>query len=164
MTGFKLTPWRKQNRKTTSPTHLFDNLHDEVDRLFEEFASGSVWPRLARQNWEGETMPATDPSETDKFVEVSIDLPGIDEKDIDITLSDNVLTVKASRQSEAEDEAKDYHRIERTYGSFFRQIPMPCQVLEDDVQASFKKGVLTIALPKAPGAQNEQRKIEIRSA
>ena len=163
MTGLNLTPWRKHTRDTVSSSNLFDNLHEQVDRLFEEFTNGSSWPSPTRLDWDNDMAPATDLSETEKFVEVAIDLPGVEEKDIDVTLSENILTVRASRQSEAEDKTKDYHRIERSYGSYQRRIPMPCQVLGDDVQASFKKGVLKITLAKAPEARNAQKKIEIRS-
>ena len=164
MTGLNLTPWRKGRRSPATSASLFDNLHDEVDRLFEEFAGNSIWPRQSTRLLDRDIAPAVDVSETEKFVEVSADLPGIDEKDVDVTLSDNVLTIRAKRESEVEDKKKDFHRIERTYGSYFRQIPMPCEVQEDDVQASFKKGVLTVMLPKAPEARSSQKKIEVTTS
>ena len=164
MTGLNLTPWRKHNRPLSSPSSLFENLHQEVDRIFEDFSNGSSWPRLAQFSQAEDLMPAIDLSETEKFVEVFVDLPGVEDDNIDVSLSDNVLTIKATRESETENKEKDFHQVERSYGSYFRQVAMPCQVLEDDIQATFKKGVLKIVLAKAPEARTSHKKIEIRSS
>jgi HSP20 family protein len=140
----------------------FTSLQREVDRLFEDFTRGSVFAP-----W-GETdvtiAPRVDVSETDSALEVEVELPGVDEKDVDVTLSDNVLTIKGERKHEREEKKKDFHLIERSYGHFARSIPLPYEVDTDAVKAKFSKGVLKVTLPKPPAAQAKARRIEVKSA
>lgn len=135
------------------------NLRDELNRLFEDFWGGDQWlpAPLRRGNW----APALDVSETDQEVVVKADLPGIDAKDIEITVSGDLLTVKGEKKEETKEEGKSFHRVERRYGSFSRQVHLPAAVDADRIEASASKGVLTVRLPKRPEVQ--PRRIEIRA-
>lgn len=140
----------------------FTSLQREVDRLFEEFTRGSFFAPLGES--EVTIAPRVDVSETDSALEVEVELPGVDEKDVDVTLSDNVLTIKGERKQEREEKKKDFHLIERSYGRFARSIPLPFEVDTDAVKAKFAKGVLKVTLPKPPAAQTKARRIEVKSA
>ena len=145
------------------------DLHREVDRLFDDFMGGFRPLRPRGGFWGGEQsefLPTVDVSESDKEIEVTADLPGIDERDIDVTLADGVLTIKGERKAEKEekDEKKSYHRVERSYGLYTRSITLPAEVEEDKIKAEFAKGVLKIRMPKSEQAKSKVKKISIKSA
>jgi HSP20 family protein len=140
---------------------IFSSLHREIDRVFDDFTHSEHWPFRAFSSGNGKLSPRIDIAETDKKVEVTVELPGVDEKDIDISLSDDMLTVKGEKKSETEKTEKDYHLVERSYGSFERMTRLPCEVDADKVKADFKQGVLKITLPKSPEAKSKARKIAI---
>ena len=102
-----------------------------------------------------------DVSETDDAVEMTAELPGIDEKDIDLTLSDGVLTIKGEKKSEKETKERDYYLSERRYGSFARSMRVPDSVDQDNLKASFDKGVLRVVMPKRAEAKAKKKKIAI---
>jgi HSP20 family protein len=134
-----------------------------MDRLFEDFEQGfSLWP-ATRPLREAGYSPRVDITESDTEVTVTAELPGMDDDDIRLTLTHNALTLEGEKQAKQESTEKDYYRMERTYGRFRRTIPLPCEVEEDQVSATFKKGVLTVHLPKGPEARREQRHIEVKS-
>lgn len=143
-------------------------LHREVDRLFEDFMGDFRGFRPRGGFWGGDSgdlVPKVDICETDKAIEVTADLPGIDEKDIDVTFLNGILTIKGERKAETEerDEKKSYHKVERTYGLYTRSIPVPGEVDEDKVKADFAKGVLKITMPKSESAASKVKKISIKS-
>lgn len=142
---------------------IFSSLHREIDRVFDDFTHGEHWPFRAFASGNGKLSPRIDVSETDKKVEVTVELPGVDERDIDISLSDDILTIKGEKRSETEKSEKDYHLIERSYGSFERVTRLPCEVDANKVKADFKQGVLKISLPKSPSAKAKAHKIAISS-
>jgi HSP20 family protein len=109
-------------------------------------------------------MPRVDVSESENEYEVTAELPGIDEKDVELTLADNVLTIRGEKKVEREEKDKDknYYMSERSFGSFRRAVPLPAEVDEDRVEANFKNGVLTVHLPKSPQAQARTRRIEVK--
>ena len=136
----------------------------EMDRLLDRFfRSLDDEPFGAIEAMEGDFMPSIDVRETNKEIKVTAELPGMDENDIDITLSKASLTLKGEKKEETEDQGKDYFRIERRFGSFYRVIPVVAEVDESKVDARFKKGVLTIRLPKSAEAQNQRRRIQVKS-
>lgn len=106
-------------------------------------------------------MPAIDIVEKDKAFEVTAELPGLDAKNIDLQLSDNVLTIKGEKQEEKEERTKDRHVTERRYGSFHRSLQVPSSVDAEKIEANFKNGVLTVTLPKSPEAQKKQKTIPV---
>jgi HSP20 family protein len=107
-------------------------------------------------------MPSTDVTETDKEIEISAELPGLEEKDVQVNLADGVLTIRGEKNAEKEEKDKNYRLVERSYGSFERSIALPEGVKSEDVKASIAKGVLTVKVPKPALAQ--ARKIEVKSA
>jgi|SRR5215469_15284720 len=153
--------------------HPFESLHREIDRLFDDFGMGLRWP-LGRSLFTAEPpfrrevmwpkMPAVDVMESEKGYEISADLPGMEEKNIEIKVTDGVLTMKGERQEEKEEKKKDYYLQERSFGSFQRSFEMPESVDADKIEASFKKGVLTVKLPKKAEAQKPAKKIEVKVA
>jgi len=125
--------------------------------LMEEFWRDPFGTFLGRQDM----FPALDMSEDDKQVVVTAELPGMDPKDVDISIDKGVLTLKGEKKFEEEEKKENYHRIERSYGSFRRSVSLPTEVAEDKVKARFKDGVLKITLPKSE--QTAAKKIQIES-
>lgn len=152
----------------------FENLRREVDRLFEDFDRGfwrspfrssafelgPFWRRAS--NWE--TEPAVDIVEKEKAYEITAELPGLDEKNIEVKLVNGGLTIKGEKQEEKEEKKKDYYLHERSFGAFERCFAMPEGVDAEKIEASFKKGVLTVTLPKKPEAIKPEKKIEVKAA
>jgi HSP20 family protein len=151
----------------------FGALRREIDRLFEDFDLGSRMPfRRALRDmepfWRRDmtwTAPAVDMVEKDKEYELTAELPGMDEKDIDVRLSGDTLTIQGEKKEEREEreEGGSYYVSERRYGSFQRSFRVPEGIDRDKVDASFRKGVLTITLPKTPEGQQKTKKVEIKS-
>ena len=110
----------------------------------------------------GELMPVTDVTETDKEIEISAELPGLEEKDLQINLSDNVLTIKGEKKAEKERKEIDFRMVERSYGAFERTIELPEGVNPDSIKATIAKGVLTVTVPKPAPAQ--AKTIEVKPA
>jgi HSP20 family protein len=107
-------------------------------------------------------MPSMDLSETDKEIEITAELPGLEEKDIQLNVADNVLTIRGEKKNEREETKKDYHLVERSYGSFTRAVQLPDGVNPDSIKAVMSKGVLKVTVPKPAPAQT--KKIDIKSA
>ena len=105
-----------------------------------------------------------DIAETDRAFEVTAELPGIDEKDVDISVADGVLTIRGEKKAESEEKAKNYHRIERAYGSFQRSLALPPTIDEDAIEATFRNGVLKLLLPKTAKALEKAKKIPVKSS
>ena len=150
----------------------FESLRREVDRLFEDF--GTEFWRSPFRHFETEPMfrrelqigpaPAVDIVEKDNAYEVTADLPGFDEKNIEVKLQNGSLCIKGERRSEKEEKKEDFHLTEREFGSFERRFTLPEGVDADKIEASLKKGVLTVSLPKKPEAQKPAKKIEVKAA
>jgi len=143
----------------------FGAFQREMNKLFDDFFGGfdlSPWAPVEKRLSTPFT-PHIDVSETDKEIKVSAELPGMDEKDIDVSLTRDTLTIKGEKKQEAEDKGEGYYRMERSYGSFTRSIPLPIEVDTDKVQATFKKGVLEITLPKTARAIQETKKIPVKA-
>lgn len=133
-------------------------LKKEMDRLFQEFF-GKTW---LPERWESiEWMPAVDISETENEIIVKADLPGVKPDDIEISLSENILTIKGEKKREEEEKKENFYRVERYYGSFMRSISLPCDVDEEKIQATYKDGVLRIVLPKKPEEKKKVIKVTV---
>lgn len=150
-------PWTRSALSRTGDP--FTALQREVERLFDEFTQGGFLTPAGEREFA--ISPNLDVSETDSALEVTVDLPGVDEKDVDVTLSDNVLTIKGERKHERDEKKKDYHLVERSYGSFARSISVPFEVDTEAVKASFSKGVLKVSLPKPVTDKAKTRRIEV---
>ena len=109
----------------------------------------------------GELTPVVDVSETDKSYEISVELPGLDDKDVELTLRDDLLTISGEKKTEREEKKKGYHLSERSYGSFQRSFRLPDDVQAEKIKAEMQKGVMSISLPRSPSAKPKQRKIAI---
>ena len=142
----------------------FFSLWDRVDRLFGDFARGfELAPFRAMEERFGAFAPVVDMHESDKEVVVTAELPGMDEKDIDVSLTGDRLTIEGEKKEEKEEKKKDYYRMERSYGSFRRVVPLPEGIDQDKASADFKKGVLTVTIPKTKEAQTAARKIAVKA-
>jgi HSP20 family protein len=138
----------------------FALLRREMDSLVDNFFRGfDMEPFGSRM---GVFSPRVDVTENDKEINISAELPGMDEKDIDVSLQNDMLTIKGEKSEEKEEKKKDYYRMERSYGSFSRTIPLPVEVETGKVEAKFKKGVLSITLPKTAKAVAETKKIAVK--
>jgi HSP20 family protein len=144
---------RDLTRRDVTP---FMSLQREIDRLFEDFTRG--FPSFGAQ----ELMPAMDVTESEKEIEISAELPGLEEKDVQINVADNVLSIRGEKKTERDDKSKDYHLVERSYGSFYRTLELPSGVDPDKIKASISKGVLKVVVPKPAPAQ--AKKIEVKTA
>ena len=112
----------------------------------------------------GRAAPAVDIAESEKGYEITVELPGMDEKNVEVKVSNGNLTIRGEKQEEKEEKKKDYYLHERHFGSFERSFEIPEGVDADKIEANFKKGVLTVALPKKPEAQKPTKKIEVKAA
>ncbi len=155
------------------PRRPLEGLRQEIDRLFDDFGIGA-WRspfrgpffdmdpfRRAKTAFSG--MPAIDVTETEKSYKVAAELPGMDEKNIEVKIANGMLTIRGEKQEEKEEEKQDYYVRERSFGSFERTFPVPDGVDLDKVDASFKKGVLTVTLPKTAEAQKAEKKITVKT-
>ena len=140
-------------------------LQKEMNQLFDHFSRTmfSLSPMKLDLPEISATYPKMDVSESEKEFKITAELPGMLEKDIDVSISNDALTLKGEKKAEKEEEKSNYYRLERSYGTFQRSIPLPVEVEKDQIQAKFKKGVLTIVLPKSEKAVKESRTIEITS-
>jgi len=161
----------KPERVATAPARWapFEGLRREIDRLFDDFGGGFWRPAFARTAFEGvpsawATVPAVDVSDTEKAYEIAAELPGIDEKNVEVKVADGILTIRGEKQEEKEEKKKDYYLRERNYGSFERSFQIPDAVDTNKIEANFKKGVLTIVLPKKAEAQQTAKKIDVKAA
>jgi len=154
----------------TRDWHSLEALHREIDRLFDGFANDfwrAPFGRSAEPFRRREmklTVPAVDIAEKDNAYEITADLPGMDEKSVEVQLSNGNLTIKGEKKEEKEEKKKDFYLQERHYGSFERTFGVPEGVDADKIEANFKKGVLTISLPKKPEAQKPAKKIDVKAA
>ncbi|PYL87510.1 MAG: Hsp20/alpha crystallin family protein [Verrucomicrobia bacterium] len=157
-----IVPWsRKEDRSLAERgSDPFNYLRHQVNRVFEDFW-GEPW--LARG---GEMVagfaPQVDVTETDKEIKVCAEIPGVDAKDVDVTVEDDMLTIKGEKKYEREENEKGQYRMERSYGSFERSIPLPVEVDDAKAKAEFKNGVLRLTLPKRPGAKSRRKKIPVK--
>ena len=125
------------------------SLRKEMDRLFDRFLE----PAWSEMPVLGDWSPTVDVSEDKDAVTVKAELPGVEQKDIAVSLQEGMLTIKGEKRAEKEEKDKHYHRIERSYGAFYRSIQLPSAVDAGKVAATFKDGVVTITLPKSPEAK-----------
>ncbi len=172
-------PVKSGEKAGERPTELqawrpFELLQREMNRLFEDFDRG-LWPSAFRHSvfdvepfwrreWAWAAAPAVDIIEKDKAYEITAELPGMDEKNIEVKLVNGGLTIKGEKQGEKEEKKKDYYLHERHFGSFERTFRVPEGVDADKIEANFMKGVLTVTLPKKPEAQKPAKKIEVKTA
>lgn len=136
----------------------FEKVRREMDRIWDSFFEEKPVKRVrGRREW----VPSLDISETKGELVVKVDLPGIDPKEMDISLNDDVLTIKGEKKQEKEEKEEGYHLVERNYGSFTRSIRLPKEVQSEKIKAVYKNGVLRITLPKSKEAMRKEIKIKV---
>ncbi len=150
----------------------FASLRREIDRLFDDFEKGSWRSPLRRALFEMEPffrgevtwgkVPAVDVTDIGTAYEVAAELPGLEEKDVEVKFLDGTLTITGEKKEQREEKKKDYYLSERHYGSFQRSFGVPSNVDADKIEATFKNGVLSVTLPKTADAQKRQKKIEVK--
>jgi len=146
---FELTPWKPSRELTT--------LRDEMDKIWNRFFG--EWPGM--EPFRTEWVPSLDVSETKNNIVVKSEVPGMDPKDIDISLVGDALTIKGEKKQEREEKDENYHRIERSYGTFSRSVRLPQDVQSDKIKANYKNGILKITLPKSEEAKAKEIKIKV---
>ncbi|WP_454617113.1 Hsp20/alpha crystallin family protein [Bradyrhizobium cenepequi] len=149
-----VTTDRNVARREANP---FAFLQQEIDRLFDGFSRN--FPAFTAA---GRTLPSMDVSETDKAIEITAELPGLEQKDVELNLTDNLLTIRGEKKNEREEKNKDYHLVERSFGSFARSVELPAGVKAEDISAEISKGVLKVTVRKPAPKQSKQ--IEIKTA
>ena len=148
-----------RDRSVARSDNPFMLLQREIDRLFDNFTQG--FPALSTGG-AAELLPNLDVTETDKQIEITAELPGLQEKDVQVNLADNVLTIRGEKKAEKEEKDKTYRLVERSYGSFVRSLELPEGVNADAIKASIDKGVLKVTVPKPAPAQ--VKKIDVKAA
>ena len=133
----------------------------DMDRLMDRVLRGGDVRRRSQALEQGVKTPALDVYDKKDKIVVKAELPGMDPKDIEITLHDNVLTMRGERKQEKEQKEENYHRVERSYGSFVRSFRLPADVESEKVDAAYKDGILTVKLKKS--AKGAAKKIEIKT-
>ncbi|MBK0398449.1 Hsp20/alpha crystallin family protein [Limibaculum sp. M0105] len=147
-----------KNQNAPAPaTSPFTSLQREIERVFDDFSRG--WP--FRQGAAG-LSPRVDMKETDGRVEITAELPGMEEKDIDVAITGRDVRITGEKKSETRREDGDYHLMERSYGRFARNLTLPFEPEADKVKATFRNGVLTLSVPKPAASRSDTRKIEVK--
>jgi HSP20 family protein len=145
----------RENRALTQPGFGLFGLHREIDRLFNDFAQGA-----GANGGPAKLIPSIEIAETDKAIEVSAEMPGLERKDIDISIEDDTLTIRGEKKIEEDQKDKNVQHSERTYGVFMRVLQLPPGVDPSSVEATMSNGVLKITIPKP--AKPEPKKIEVK--
>ncbi|WP_262272832.1 Hsp20/alpha crystallin family protein, partial [Microvirga yunnanensis] len=147
------------------PGDPFLSLHREMNRLFDDVFRGASLPAAAGNQGQGDVgtfvQASMNVSETDKEIRVTAELPGVTEQDIDISLDDDVLTIRGEKKFERKDDKENFHFVERSYGTFQRSLRLPYAVDSEQIRASFENGVLTVTVPKT-GRQEHSRRIQVQ--
>ncbi len=161
--------WKKDQDKTAvetmenkkdsylTPRDIFQSFQETIDEFFNDFPYPEVFSK------ERSFFPKIDISEGDKEIVIKADVPGIDEKDLDISISKDAVIIKGEKKYEHEEKQNNYYKKERSYGSFRRVIPLPVQIDESKVEATYKNGVVTLRLPKSSESLKHIKKIPIKT-
>jgi len=146
----ELTLWKDQE---------IDRLRRDMDRLFARLWDDFGMPRFPRIT---RNIPAIDLSESGENLIIRAEIPGINPEDLDISLTEDRLHIKGEMKQESVDEGDTYHRVERRHGSFTRDIQLPCRVMKEEVEATYKEGILTIVMPKCKPEPDRSFRVKVR--
>jgi HSP20 family protein len=154
--AWELTTWKPF--RELAPFKDFERMKEEMDRFWDSFLEGTLQGRGEdRTEW----FPSLDVSETKNDFVVKAELPGMDLKDIDVSLTDGMLTITGEKRQEKEEKEGNYRLIGRSYGTFSRSVSLPRDVKNDKVSASYKDGILRVVLPKSEEAKKKEIKIKV---
>jgi HSP20 family protein len=151
--------WNPARELATFPTDVL-SMQREINNMFDHFYRGGAVDdgSLGTSLW----TPAVDVAEQDGEFQVKIELPGVSKDDVKITMQDNILTIRGEKKQEKESKGSNYHRVERSYGSFQRSFTLPTSVKADKVEATYGDGILSIKLPKAEEAKPKQIDVKVK--
>jgi HSP20 family protein len=154
-----LVRWNPVRELTTFPSDIL-SMQKEINHMFDRFFRGGTLDDsgIMPTTW----LPAVDLIEEDDQLLAKVELPGVTKDDVKITLQDNTLTIRGEKKQEKETKESNYHRLERSYGSFQRSFALPTSVKADKVEAQYKDGILTITMPKAEEARRKQIEVKVR--
>jgi len=141
-----------------NPYREFNMLQDEMNRLFNSFARGSDLQTLAEGTW----APVVDIYENKDEIMIDAEIPGVSQEDIQVSITNNILTIKGEKKQHKEVKEENFHRVERSYGMFSRSFSLPASVKSDMVKATFKDGVLRISIQKQDEVQTNNFPIEVK--
>lgn len=154
----RLVPWKRRGEllQWERDDHPFDMLHREIDDLFETYYRG-----VGRMGRHPTKKAGFELSEMDDEIQVKIEMPGIEEKDIQVTVDEDTLTVRGKRREQKETSKRNYRVSEMSYGDYRHTIPLPARIDRENAKAEFKRGVLTLTLPKTTEARAERKRIPV---
>lgn len=158
-------PQAVAGRLAATPFTFMRRFSEEMDRLYEDFGMGRGWltPMLDKaQLPQGAWSPQVEMFERGKDLVLRVDLPGLTKDDVNVELTDNAITIEGERKNEHEEKREGYYRSERSYGEFYRRVPMPEGVKAEDAKATFSNGVLEITMPATKREERKPRRLEIR--
>jgi HSP20 family protein len=160
-----MVPVKRQNaiEQGGASTHPLQQFHNELDRLFDQAFRGFSQP-LFSQLGENILKPTLDLGATDKEYTITVEIPGVDEKDVKLEIVNDTLTISGEKKQEKEEKEKNYYRIERSYGVFQRVLSLPEDADQDKIKATFKKGILTVTVPRKALPKSDVKQIEIKNA
>jgi HSP20 family protein len=154
-----LIPWK--------PVAEIARWERDMERTLANFLTGRVRPLFDDRSWPSSNLGVAEPSvdlyEKKDEIVVKAELPGLTKDDIQVSLADNILTIKGEKKKEEEDDGKDYYRSERIYGAFIRSLPLPAEVNPEKIHAAFKNGVLEVRLPKSEEAKKKAINVRVES-
>lgn len=162
-----MLPWARKDLPAESRSDddsPIASLQREMNRVFDSFWSGAGRPFGNLPAAFATGAPRTDVVETEDGVEVTVELPGMEEKDIEVTLTDEAVTIRGEKKIERKEEKKGYYVSERSYGTVFRTVPLPSGVDSDKAEAKFRNGVLSVHLPHSAEARAKVKKVAVKSA
>ena len=166
-----LIPWARHDEAARSKAmqpgtgeHPMAELQRQMNQVFESFWSRLDRPFVAGGSPFGEQGPRSDVVEIADGIEVTVELPGMEQKDVEVSLAGDTLTIKGEKKVERQDDKKGYYVSERSYGSIYRTIPLPSGVDTENADASFRNGVLTVKIPHSPEARANAKRIEVKAA
>lgn len=168
----RAVPVRRESghEQNFTPNSPIEHFHREIDRLFDQAfrgfgpgPSGFSRPVLPGANG-GMLKPTLDLGATDKDYNITVEIPGVDEKDVKLEIANDILTIQGEKKQENEEKGKNYYRMERSYGSFQRTLSLPEDADQDGVKATFKNGILNVTIPRKALPKPEVKQIEVKSA
>ena len=168
----EIVPVKRESAKEQGgvPAHPLQRLHHEIDRLFDQtfrgfglFPFGFDQPLLPRLS-DGILKPTLDLGASDKEYTITVEVPGVDEKDVKLEIVNDTLTISGEKKQAKEEKKKNYYRMERSYGSFQRVLSLPEDADQDKINATFKKGVLTVTMPRKALPKSDVKQIEVKTA
>jgi HSP20 family protein len=161
-------PIRRQDTKTQY-ADPFTQIRQEIDKVFDSAFKGLGFPSIglgrelspmAQTDW---LKPTLDIGASDKEYTISVELPGVDENEIQVELVNDTLKIKGEKKQEKEEKERNYYRMERSYGSFQRTLSLPEDADQDDIKAVYKNGVMSITIPRKAASKTEAKQIEIKT-